>query len=180
MKPPSHEALAALEEKYRRLVALREARAARGELADRGDLAALARSFPGALRELDALPEEVLRARVEGLRAARAGERHEPWVAWLADYHSLMRATLSLKARLRARKDLDEPTALKESAAVSAQSGFDLGVEYARSVARPPRGRLGVVVFDALSRRHGVEPEVLWQALFPTRRRDRFAPREAP
>ncbi|MEZ4407601.1 MAG: hypothetical protein R3A52_14150 [Polyangiales bacterium] len=176
MKPPSHEALAALEEKYRRLVALREARAAGGEAAGRDELSALARRFPGALRELDTLPEEVLRARVEGLRAARAGERHEPWVAWLADYHALMRATLSLKARLRARKDLDDPTARREAAAVSAQSGFDLDAEYAHAVARPPQGRLGVVVFDALSRRHGVDRDALWQALFPTRRADRFTP----
>ena len=45
-----------------------------------------------------------------------------------------------------------------------------------RTVQRPPRGRLGPLVFEVLGARFSEPPAVIWQALFPTARADRFEP----
>lgn len=166
--------LESLEEKYFLITALRTARATRGELASRDTLRGLATRFPGALRELDTLPDAVLHARLSSLRQAVLTGSVPYWAPWIADYHTLMRATLALKSRLRRGRTLDPALASLEAQKLCAQTGFSLDERYVFAVARPPRGRLGVLVFDTLSARYGVAPETLWQELFPTRRASRF------
>ncbi len=157
-----------LRRKYGLLVALRE-----GALPGARDtLRALATEFPGALRELDALPLEALRAR----RAAVDEAPPPPWIAWIAAYHGLMRVTLALKRAVPARADLEVSRVTALAAAASGAWGETLDEAFVRAVQRPPRGRLGPLVFGALGARFDVAPAVIWQALFPTARVDRFEP----
>lgn len=157
-----------LRRKYDLLVALRENAPPGG----REVLRALAAEFPGALRELDALPMEALRAR-------RAGVDEAPpprWVTWIAAYHGLMRVSLALKRAVPARAPLEDARVTALAAAASEAWGDDLDEAFVRAVQRPPRGRLGPLVFDALAARFGEDPAVIWQALFPSARVDRFEP----
>lgn len=157
-----------LRRKYDLLVELREGKRPGG----RDVLRALATEFPGALRELDAMPLEALRTR----RAAVDESPPPGWIAWIAAYHGLMRVTLALKRAVPARADLEGSRVTALAAAASGAWGEALDEAFVRAVQRPPRGRLGPLVFDALGARFGVAPEVIWQALFPTARVDRFEP----
>lgn len=169
--PDARLTLADLSRKYREILALR---AADGP-APRERLRALATEFPGALRELDALPPEVIHARLEELaRAASVGEA-PPWAQWSMAYHGLMRITLAVKRSL-SLGSLDLIAAQSISLAMSARWGSALDEDYVRSLAAPPQGRLGVVVFAALGARFSAAPDALWRSLFPTARPDRFLP----
>lgn len=112
----------------------------------------VARHFPGALRELDALPACALaerrRAAVEGgLLAEAAGGSWDAlpessrWLRWIWEFHESARASLKEK---RAR-----PAA-----------------EVAR---QPPREKLVAELFAAIGKRHGVSADVVRKALFPPR-----------
>jgi hypothetical protein len=157
-----------LRRKYDLLVELREGR----RPGARDCLRALAAEFPGALRELDALPLEALCAR----RAALDDVPPAPWVAWIAGYHGLMRVTLGLKRVMPARRELEETRVTALANEASTQWGARLDEAFVRAVQRPPRGRLGPLVFEVLGARFGEPPAVIWQALFPTARADRFEP----
>lgn len=159
-----------LRRKYDLLIALREGT----RPGSRETLRALATEFPGALRELDALPLNALRTR----RAAVDEAPPPPWVAWIGAYHGLMRVTLALKRAVPARADLEVSRVTELAAAASGAWGETLDGAFVRAVQRPPQGRLGPLVFDALGARFGVTPAVIWQALFPTARADRFEPRD--
>lgn len=77
--------------KYDALLALRAANlAAPLSPEHRQRLRALAAEFPSALRELDALPTDLLEAR----RHAAASATPPRWVAWMCRYHVLMREEL--------------------------------------------------------------------------------------
>lgn len=167
--PPATVTATDLRRKYDLLVALREG----AQSGARETLRALAAEFPGALRELDALPLDALLSR----RAALDESPPPPWVAWIAAYHGLMRVTLALKRAVPARGDMVGARVTAMAAVASGAWGATLDEAFVRAVQRPPRGRLGPLVFDALGARFGVAPEVIWQALFPTARADRFEPR---
>lgn len=141
---------AALARKYAALVELRRRRDAGGDAGGGGALRALAAEFPGCLRELDTLglPELERRARVT---AAARTDGGEPWIAWIAGYHDLMRAALALRDPAR-------------SAAVEVDAAF------AAAVRAPPHGRVGVVVLRALAARFDVPAATISAALFPARR----------
>ena len=157
-----------LRRKYDLLVELREGR----RPGARDCLRALATEFPGALRELDALPLEALQAR----RAAVDDTPTAPWITWIAAYHGLMRVTLALKRIMPARREIEDARVMDLADAASAQWGARLDDAFVRAVQRPPRGRLGPLVFEVLGARFGEPPAVIWQALFPTARADRFEP----
>ena len=92
------DALAGLARKYGALVALRARRDGGGPPATRDELRQLAGEFPGCLRELDTLgPEEL--ARRAAAAAAAAGAAPEPWMEWIASYHTLMGEALAARAR---------------------------------------------------------------------------------
>jgi hypothetical protein len=94
--------LDALARKYRALAALRARRDGGGEPATRGELRALAREFPGCLRELDTLGRPELARRAMAAAAAAAGGAREPWMDWIASYHALMSEALAARAGGRA------------------------------------------------------------------------------
>jgi hypothetical protein len=157
-----------LRRKYDLLIELREGKRPGG----RDVLRALAKEFPGALRELDALPLDALRAR----RAATDEVPPPGWVPWIAAYHGLMRVTLALKRALPARGDVDSARVTALAAAASAPWGATLDEAFVRAVRRPPQGRLGPLVFALLGAHFGAAPHDIWQALYPTTRVDRFEP----
>jgi hypothetical protein len=167
---PTRDELGALARKYDALADLRERRERGAGVAPRDELLALAREFPGALRELDALPRAEIEGRRASLRAALSGEPPAPWMTWMIAYHATMRAALYVKARLA--QESDTARALAEDAA----QRFALPIDeaFVRAVERPPAGRVNAAVFERLGRELGVRAEEMWQALFPTRRANRF------
>jgi hypothetical protein len=139
--------LAALVDKYRRMIALR-AVLGRGAPppTEREQLRALARDFPGALRELDTLPTDELAGRLALAESVASGAPAPAWLRWLAAYHALMRRALTIRA------GHDDP--------------HD---DFIEAVRTPDHGRLNVVVFAALAARFGEPADRIWDALFPRR-----------
>jgi hypothetical protein len=135
---------------------------------------ALARTFPGALRELDELPLEVIEARLRALEAAlAAGPPFAQWIALQVDYHAWMRAALRVKRVSRGRGGDGLESVLRDLAALPAATPEDVGpLEPAldRSavavILEPPGGRLGPWVMAEVGRRAGVDAETVRRALF--------------
>jgi hypothetical protein len=152
-------AAAALLPKYQRMRELRAANIGDGAGA-RAELRAFAAAWPGALKELHALPTDEIERRAR----ACAGGGDEPWMAWSLRYHELMRAALAIRR-------VDD-TIVGEAVVVGAvvdDAIFD--DEFLAAVKQPPHGRLNVVVFARLGREFGVAPREIWDALFPPRGR---------
>jgi hypothetical protein len=155
--------LHALARKYRALCDLR-----RGVLApEPAVLRALAREFPGALRELECLPLEALDARLDATLGASAGGDVEEWIFWMLAYHRRMRVVLAVKRRLGA-------LALhggERSLAVVEQVWLELGErcepELVAAIARPPAGRLNRLVFELLEQELARPRGELEAILFP-------------
>jgi hypothetical protein len=167
-EPTSREELAALARKYETLARLRRERAAGGPVAPRAELRALAREFPGSLRELDTVPMDEIERRFRALQgAARGAEPAQPWMSWMSAYHTTMRAALFVKARVARAPNLSADLARTAAAAASAHLGLPIDAAFVRSVASPPRGRLNAVVFDRLAGQFGVAARSIQRALFP-------------
>jgi hypothetical protein len=130
----------------------------------------LAGEFPGALNELDTLPLEEIDRRAERLARAIAGEPVEPWMAWLAGYHALFRAALSVKLLCSRAGELSEARARELEARAKSRAGGAASLideAFVRAVASPPGGRVSAVVFERLSAAFGAPPAVIQRALFP-------------
>lgn len=176
MVGPDTETLAALVRKYQTLLELRQARDRRGHasvgsgatvIALRQRLRALAQEFPGCLRELDTLGATEMDRRLRVLAMAAAGGAQEPWMAWIADYHALMRAAFQLKNAGRTGGE-DPHTAATTAASASLDGAF------VEAVRQPPQGRLGIVVLRTLGARFGVTPARIAATLFPPRRQSPY------
>ena len=143
-----------------------------GELRRRHDeqppaeLGPLAREFPGALRELDALPLEEIDRRSISVEQALGGGPTEALLEWISAYHTLMRAVLAIKHRLGGRRQLPRDEALTLADSAAHEFGVLCDVELVVAIASPPNGRLNEVVFLRLSRTFGVSPARLRTALF--------------
>jgi len=168
--------LLALSRKYETLAILRRDRERDGTLASRSTLRALAREFPGALRELDTLPLDEIDRRARDLSEAALG-RSEPeaWMIWMAAYHATMRAALLVRTRLIKRVPLEAEG--RVAAWAAERSTVPVDEAFVRSVARPPGGRLNRAVFDRLGARFGIASDEIWEALFPSRRPGRYVKR---
>ena len=168
----SDAAILALLDKYREIKRLREEHVA-GESADpRPRLRALARRFPGALRELDELPMEQIDARLSLLGEALASAQPVPvWVALQLGYHGWMRAALRIK-RIAHGRGADHAAAefaeLSERYAPEPHdpplASIDLAIVVA--VLEPEAGRLNPWVYARVASLLGVEPDVVRRALF--------------
>ncbi len=142
----------ALARKYERLAGWR-GRRDEGSSATRDELRALAGEFPGCLRELDTLgATELARRALACAGAAEGTTGTEPWMAWIAGYHDLMRRAFAARDR-RAR-----------GASGASDDDFE------RAILSPPGGRMAVVVMRALADRFGVPAATIAAALFPVRR----------
>jgi hypothetical protein len=143
-----------------------------GELRRRHDaqpppeLRPLAREFPGALRELDALPLDEIDRRSLSVELALRGGPTEALLEWVSQYHALMRAALMIKRRLRGRRQVSSEEASLLASSVSRELGMHCDLELVVAVQSPPRGRLNEVVFLRLASTFGVSPDRLRTALF--------------
>ena len=139
--------LASLRTKYERLLALRQLHdRAKGDASfvepdPRGEMTSLARTWPGALRELDALPIDVIRARIAELdRALHDATRIERWMIAQDSFHRLARGALSAKRWLGKRKRITP--AIRQDFAAHAPREARAWRDALADIASPPRGRL--------------------------------------
>ncbi len=160
-------ALAALARKYRALAEARREKARTGAHTPRALMQALAREFPGALRELDVLPLAELDARAAQLEAAAAGAPAERWMIWTARFHALLRAALAIKARLKGDRSITPERAASLAAAATEREGVAVGAAFALACADPPRGRLQEVVLAAIAAESGAALAEVRAALSP-------------
>lgn len=173
--PPLDPDLAGLRDKYREMVRLRGAHDA-GDPADpRPAMRALAARFPGALREIDELPLDVIAARLADLEHALAGAAPAPWIVALSRYHAWMRLALGLRRACARDRRVEVArawlaTARREHPDDVAPSDVDDALLGA--ILRPPGGRLHRVVLDRVAREIDLGPASI-DALFCNPRRAR-------
>jgi hypothetical protein len=179
----SDAAIAALRDKYLELQRLRIEHEAGDEEDPRPRLRALSARFPGALRELDELPMELIEARLATLHAVLARQQPAPaWIALQLGYHGWMRAALCVKRIAAERAAIDAAALLLELATryqpdaheppLSAIDGAAIA-----EILEPADGRLNPWVFARVARDHGVEPEIVQRALFTRELRRSVTPR---
>ncbi len=153
----TREALVELRGKYERILAMRLAHASGDEdpLAVPGQMSDLAARFPGALRELDALPLDAIRRRLDALEGVLASQGPaDPWMEAIALFHALMRGALVAKRWLAGRKVVQASTAADfEAALATLPFSADAGAWVAdlARVASPPRGRVADAVLERLA-----------------------------
>lgn len=176
------EMIAVLQEKYREIKRLRTVDAehvAHGRAHDpKPEMAALARRFPGALRELDELPMTEVDARLAQLAAALAAQRVPEWAALQVAYHGTYRFALRIKRRAARQGVLDDAAlgraierllALTERELDSEPDEpriADLDAATLQAILRPVEGRLQLWVLARVARAFGVEPAAVSAALF--------------
>jgi hypothetical protein len=173
----TRDTLEQLRDKYREMLAMRleHDSGQEDEAAARARMAALARRFPGALREIDDLELGVIRDRIARLDAALRGEcAIEPWMDAIALFHALARGALRAKTWLAGRRTVDAATAnaYERYAADLAMAGDALAwAGDLASVATPPRGRVMDLVFARVAASLGTsEPEARRLVFGPSRR----------
>jgi hypothetical protein len=181
------EMIAVLREKYREIKRLRVVDAehvASGHAHDpKPEMAALARKFPGALRELDELPMEQIDERLAALDEALALNCVPDWAALQVAYHGTYRFALRIKrlsarrgalddeALARAIQRLLEQAASERTAAEPDEprlADFDAAALHA--ILRPEGGRLHLWVLRHVAHGLGVAPAAVSQALFARER----------
>ncbi len=140
------------------------------------EMRALAAEFPGALRELDETPLEVLRERARELERCLRGEcPPSPWMTATLRYHALTRGALAAKrwlGRTKASRSAAD-YAREISGTAYAEDGLAWAGDLAR-VASPPAGRLMTLVFERLASELGVTvDEARALALGPASKRKR-------
>ena len=176
------EMIAVLREKYREIKRLRTADAelvARGHTHDpKPEMAALARKFPGALRELDELPMAMIDARLAELDAALAADRVPKWAALQVAYHGTYRFALRIKRRAARKGALDELSLERAIARLLAEARSDTSGEPdeprlaafdaqgLRAILRPAGGRLHPWVLGEVAKAQGVAVAAVSEALF--------------
>lgn len=144
-RPPSASELEALEEKYAFMVAAHEAHRARTPIPPHATFRAMGQRFPGALKELERLPPETLRARLDDVRRARAHGDVAPWIAIVHDYHHVLARCLALIAT----REIARPTDARETL-------LDVAIREAFEV-RPRRPKLETITVAIVAARAGLE-----------------------
>lgn len=159
------EALQGLRQKYAEMLRLRDLDAAGGAPDPRAAMRALAARFPGALREIDELPRELLAERLEAVERALGDPSHlEDWMIAIARYHARLRLALRVRRVIPARtleaaRALDDPE-------VDALDDASLA-----AIVRPPDGRLNRVVLAIVARELGSSVRAIESLLTSARRR---------
>ena len=159
----------ALRDKYLEMRALRVAHDAGDEDDPRPRMRALARRFPGALREIDELPLERIDARLTALDAALAGRAPLPdWAETLIAYHGWMRVALRLKRELAPRRDRAAAREwLRRHRPAPGEPRVDELDAALEAILRPPGGRLSRWVFERLGQARGRSASALEAEAFP-------------
>ncbi len=165
-----HAAALSLLRKYTALAELRAARAKGEPIPPSVTFKTLAAEFPGALYELDRLPEvEIERRKVDLTEASHTGIL-APWMEAMAEYHALYRAALYIKARTPKRATLDAQTCASLAETSARHAGTNVSPSFVQAVCTPTQGRIGLVVSAEVFARFCEEEADLRKILFPTRR----------
>ncbi|HEY4016298.1 MAG TPA: hypothetical protein VGM06_23345 [Polyangiaceae bacterium] len=171
----SRQELEELVHKYLEILSMRTA--PQGEAETRARMSALARRFPGALRELDDLELPEILRRLAGLRAVlEAGAEVEAWMRAVAAFHALARGALSAKRWLSGRKDVDAGVEQAFAAALPKLAFPDDARVWQTELPRlalPPAGRVTNAVFALVARRTGVTEPEAQRLVFGVPRRER-------
>jgi len=140
------EAARELRGKYEEMRALRQLSASGSPHDPRPRMMQLAQRWPGALREIDALPGHEIDGRIALLCRVEDGTAlpAPSWVGAMHRFHALARGALWVKRALREGADGGWPSEAAEWR------------DEAARIAKPPRGRLMVLVFERLGRELGV------------------------
>jgi hypothetical protein len=168
-----------LRAKYAEMLSMRLEHAAGTEDPDavRARMAELASRFPGALRELDDLPLDEIRARVHALDSAiDDGREAQPWMAAMVRFHALARGALCAKRWLAGRKRVDASVerAFSRAAATFAFPDDARGwLPHLARIASPPRGRVTDAVFARLAEELGTSDRAARRLVFGPPRRER-------
>lgn len=141
-------------------------------------MAALAREFPGALREIDRLPLDVLADRISAIEAALAdATRVTPWMRASWSFHRLARGALVVKRWLGSRSP---PTSTRADLEIAiASSALEHGddarawLDDLGAIARPPRGRLMDLVHARVAAELGWTVDEVREAVFTAPARGR-------
>lgn len=152
-RAPRDPRIAHLHRKYAEILRLRRAATSSPEHDPRLELAALAREFPGALREIDVLALGEIEARLVALQRVEQGGPILPWMTAVARFHELMRGALVTKRWLSQSRGRHGDRGRFEAEIVGLPFGAEALV-WASSlarVARPPRGRLSHLVLEKLA-----------------------------
>ena len=137
-------------------------------------MADLARAFPGALREIDELPLEIIVARIAELTAAETNASHiVQWMRAHLRFHALARGALVVKRWLQGRPHapvLDAAfaaalTAMPEGDRVDAAAWSD----HLAAIAKPPRGRVMDLVYARLASELAIDVASARAAVMPPR-----------
>jgi hypothetical protein len=138
-------------------------------------MAALAREFPGALREIDELPIAALAARIVALDDAIAdASRIAIWMRASSSFHRHARGALVVKRWLAERTDEGEARrAALERALDSLEHSDDARawLDALAAVARPPRGRLMDLVHERVASELGLAVDEVRRAIFTQRKK---------
>jgi len=173
----SPDALRELRDKYLEMLSMRieHASGAEDESRARQRMARLASRFPGALREIDHLEMDVIRARIAGLDAVLdGGGPVEDWMEAVATFHAFARGALFAKRWLAGRKRID---ALLVSAYERQAADHEFSVDallWSKDLDRiavPPRGRVLDLVFARVALDLGTTHERVRALVFRPRRR---------
>ncbi|NOU32699.1 MAG: hypothetical protein HOO96_32745 [Polyangiaceae bacterium] len=139
--------------KYEEILRIRRAAPGETALEARPALRALALEFPGALRELDALPEGEIEARIAALQAVASGAPEAPWMRVLESYHRHFRGALGLKRALAA------------GSLEALDAGAVSWLPHRAAVHRPPGGRLKPLVIGRVAEELGMSASHVSAAL---------------
>jgi len=161
--------IAALLEKYEAILRLRTTPIA----APRAAMIALAEKFPGALRELDEMPESEVNRRIAELKqmAVDAAPR---WAVAIALFHRETRGALCAKKWLGKRRAVTPDMV----AMFEAEAGSLCFAEEANGwksdlskLASPPRGRVTDLVYERIAAELAVTVEEAKSLAFPSRQK---------
>jgi hypothetical protein len=187
-KPTTAE-LRRLRDKYERMLRLREAhdRARRDasfrEPDPKPEMASLAEEFPGALREIDRLPLDVIGARIEELARAESDPAPgEPWMAAQVLFHRFARGALVAKRWLGGRKRVTPATARAFREALRdlpRAAEAELFADDLARIAAPPGGRLMDVVHHRVADALGITVAAARALVFEPTHATARKPREA-
>ena len=117
---PTREELSALAEKYRALGAMRRRELEGLPPEEDARYRALARQFPGALKELDQLELTEIDRREQALARAAAGGEIARWMAVVHRYHAILRELLETRRRLALRGIRGGPRVVHVAASLAA------------------------------------------------------------
>lgn len=133
-------------------------------------LSELAASYPGALREIDALPLPLIGDRIRLLEHAERREAPvETWMLVQIHFHRFMRGALAAKRWLGKRRDVTDGMIADFAAAATDEDGALVACDLA-AIARPPRGRLSEYACAKVAAALGLEVAVVKAAVLPPRR----------